>query len=342
MRIDLGYATAMFHRGDELGSTAIAHSSPGPAGNHQPTLTEPAALAAVEGNRWPVVLAGYPDHRPGPDHEEPLQRMRRCIDPIRTVADVSETIDELKTYRLVESRRRAHSRLNRFPGGLAIVGDALPSVNPAYGQSLTLSALAANALDAYLRSAPCPRDPARTYIRLAETVVESAWQLSTAADLAQPHVTGPYPPPLPHTEVGRRQAHRGVRERSRREHPVHGSREHATAAEGPDQPPLPDPGSPHTAQQLRRPGTWERALDRAGTHEPQARRGYTAQLQAVRRFAPAEYLTARLLLPTPLQPDPTPSPWSPSYTRPTTGTTADSTPSARKHCSDGRTPRTRL
>ncbi|MFH8628183.1 hypothetical protein ACH4A8_40935 [Streptomyces vietnamensis] len=193
MRIDLGYATAMFHRGDELGSTAIAHSTPGPAGNHQPTLTEPAALAAVEGNRWPVVLAGYPDHRPGPDHEEPLQRMRRCIDPIRTVADVSETIGELKTYRLVESRQRAHSRLNRFPGGLAIVGDALPSVNPAYGQSLTLSALAANALDAYLRSAPSPRDPARTYIRLAETVVESAWQLSTAADLAQPHVTGPYP-----------------------------------------------------------------------------------------------------------------------------------------------------
>ncbi|WP_314621278.1 NAD(P)/FAD-dependent oxidoreductase [Streptomyces stackebrandtii] len=102
-------------------------------------------------------------------------------------------IGEVKTYRFVESRQRAHSRLNRFPGGLVVVGDALASVNPIYGQGLTLSALAANALGAYLRSAASPRDPAWAYFRLAEAVVEGAWQLSTAADLAQPHVTDPYP-----------------------------------------------------------------------------------------------------------------------------------------------------
>lgn len=48
---------------------------------------------------------------------------------------------------------------------------------------------------------------------------------------------------------------------------------------------------------------WERVLDRADVHDPEARQGYTAQLQAVRRFAPAEYLAARLLLPSPVQPD---------------------------------------
>ncbi|MFE5913611.1 NAD(P)/FAD-dependent oxidoreductase [Streptomyces wedmorensis] len=193
MRIDLGYATALFHRGDELGSTVIAHSSPGPASDYQPALTEPGALAAVEGERWSVVLAGYADHRPGPDREEFLRRMRRCVAPIRTVADGSEMIGDVKTYRFVESRRRVHSRLNRFPGGLVVVGDALASVNPVYGQGLTLSALAANALGAYLRSNPSPRDPAWGYFRLAEAIVDGAWQLSTAADLAQPHVTGPYP-----------------------------------------------------------------------------------------------------------------------------------------------------
>ncbi|MFF2571001.1 FAD-dependent oxidoreductase [Streptomyces sp. NPDC058084] len=193
MRVDLGYATAMFHRGDELGSTVIAHSSPGPASNYQPTLTEPGALAAVEGERWSVVLAGYADHRPGPDREEFLRRMRRCVAPLRTVADVSEMIGDIRTYRFVESRRRVHSRLKRFPGGLVVVGDALASVNPVYGQGLTLAALEANALGAYLRSHPDPQNPAWDYFRLAETVVDGAWQLSTAADLAQPHVTGPYP-----------------------------------------------------------------------------------------------------------------------------------------------------
>ncbi|MET9427812.1 MULTISPECIES: FAD-dependent monooxygenase [unclassified Streptomyces] len=193
MRIDLGYATAMFHRGTELGSTVIAHSSPGPASNYQPTVTEPGALAAVEGDRWSVVLAGYADHRPGPDHKEFLRRMRRCVAPLQTVADTSAMIGDVKTYRFVESRRRVHTRLCRFPGGLVVVGDALASVNPVYGQGLTLAALAANALGAYLGSTPSPQSPAWDYFRLAEAVVEGAWQLSTVADLAQPHVTGPYP-----------------------------------------------------------------------------------------------------------------------------------------------------
>ncbi|MGA4803209.1 NAD(P)/FAD-dependent oxidoreductase [Streptomyces lavendulocolor] len=193
MRIDLGYATAVFRRGDELGNTVIAHSSPGPASGYRPTLTEPGALAAVEGDRWSVVLAGYADHRPGPDPEEFLRRMRRCVSPIRTVADTSEMIGDVKTYRFVESRRRVHTRLSRFPGGLVVVGDALASVNPVYGQGLTLSALAANALGAHLRSTPSPQAPAWDYFRLAESVIDGAWQLSTAADLAQPHVTGPYP-----------------------------------------------------------------------------------------------------------------------------------------------------
>lgn len=193
MRIDLGYATASFRRGDELGSTVIAHSSPGPASDYQPTLTEPGALAAVEGDRWSVVLAGYADHRPGPDPEEFLRRMRRCVTPIRTVADGCEMLGEVRTYRFVESRRRVHSRLSRFPGGLAVIGDSLASVNPVYGQGLTLAALEANALGVHLRSAPSLRDPSWDYFRLAEAVVDGAWQLSTAADLAQPHVTGPYP-----------------------------------------------------------------------------------------------------------------------------------------------------
>ncbi|GAA3081972.1 hypothetical protein GCM10017562_59170 [Streptomyces roseofulvus] len=48
---------------------------------------------------------------------------------------------------------------------------------------------------------------------------------------------------------------------------------------------------------------WKGVLDVAGVRERQARRGYTDQCQGVRRFAPAEYLAARLLLPARLQPD---------------------------------------
>ncbi|MFF5974501.1 squalene/phytoene synthase family protein [Streptomyces sp. NPDC012769] len=47
---------------------------------------------------------------------------------------------------------------------------------------------------------------------------------------------------------------------------------------------------------------WKRALGRAGIGEPRLRRDYTEQRRAVRRFAPAEYAAARLLLPAGLLP----------------------------------------
>ncbi|WP_418955289.1 squalene/phytoene synthase family protein [Streptomyces tritici] len=48
---------------------------------------------------------------------------------------------------------------------------------------------------------------------------------------------------------------------------------------------------------------WNRVLDRAGVPDPGLRRDYTLQRRAVRRYRPAEYTAARLLLPAALLPD---------------------------------------
>ncbi|MEU5193705.1 hypothetical protein AB0G86_06525 [Streptomyces scabiei] len=193
MRVDLGYATATFSRGSELPGSVIVHSSPGPASNYLPTLCEPAAMAAVEGNRWMVVLVGYADHRPGADPKEFLARMRRCVGPIQEVADRCEMEEgSLSSFHFRESQRRRFEELDRLPGGLAVMGDALASVNPIYGQGLTLATLQASCLALHLRSGD-PQLPSWGYFRRAAAVVKPAWELSTTADLAQPHVTGPYP-----------------------------------------------------------------------------------------------------------------------------------------------------
>ncbi|MFH9727661.1 FAD-dependent oxidoreductase [Streptomyces sp. NPDC017254] len=193
MRVDLGYATARFARGSELPDTVIAHATPGPASAYQPTLCEPGALAAVEDDAWSVVLAGYADHRPGRDRSDFLARMKRCVAPLRRVAESCEMLGEVEPFHFRESRRRRFTALGRFPGGLVVIGDALATVNPVYGQGLTLATLQASSLAVHLRSGASPHAPARGYFRRAEVVVDAAWQLSTTADLAQPHVTGPYP-----------------------------------------------------------------------------------------------------------------------------------------------------
>ncbi|MFC0843360.1 NAD(P)/FAD-dependent oxidoreductase [Streptomyces noboritoensis] len=193
MTVDLGYATASFHRGDELPGTVIAHSMPGPASAYLPARCEPGALAAVEGDRWSVVLAGYADYRPGRGPQEFLTRLRRCVAPLREVAERCAMDGDVRTFHFPESRRRRFTQLTRFPGGLVAVGDSVASVNPIYGQGLTLATLQASSLSAHLRTGADPHAPAWEYFRRVRTVVDAAWQLSTTADLAQPHVTGPYP-----------------------------------------------------------------------------------------------------------------------------------------------------
>ncbi|MFJ3786915.1 NAD(P)/FAD-dependent oxidoreductase [Streptomyces sp. NPDC090093] len=201
MRIDLGYATARFTRAGllpdtyrELDDLVVAHSIPGPASGYQPTHTETGAVAAIEGEAWSVVLAGYADHKPSAAPEEFLARMHRCIEPLREVAETCKMIGEPEAYTFSESRRRRFTDLSRFPAGLIVVGDAMASVNPVYGQGLTLATLQASSLAAHLRSGASVREPAWDYFRRADVVVNAAWDLSTTADLVQPHVKGPYPP----------------------------------------------------------------------------------------------------------------------------------------------------
>ncbi|WP_434598529.1 FAD-dependent oxidoreductase [Streptomyces sp. A5-4] len=193
MRISLGYATARFHRGEELPTTVIAHATPGPANNYLPALCEPGALVAVEHQRWNVVIAGYDDYRPGRDADAFRKRMLRSVEPLQQVARSCEMDGEPTAYHFRESQRRHYANLPRFPAGLVALGDALASVNPIYGQGMTLATLQAAALARHLTSGTPANRPARHYFRSTAAVIDAAWKVTTTADLAQPHVNGPYP-----------------------------------------------------------------------------------------------------------------------------------------------------
>ncbi|MGX6608132.1 hypothetical protein ACWKSP_39330 [Micromonosporaceae bacterium Da 78-11] len=90
-------------------------------------------------------------------------------------------------------RRRDFHLIGRFPAGLVAIGDAVASFNPVYGQGMTSAALHASALSELLRSGPDLSAPATAYFDRVRVVVDAAWEMSTFADLALPHVDGPYP-----------------------------------------------------------------------------------------------------------------------------------------------------
>jgi 2-polyprenyl-6-methoxyphenol hydroxylase-like FAD-dependent oxidoreductase len=102
-------------------------------------------------------------------------------------------IGSVATYHQADSRRRDFHELDRLPGGLVAVGDAVASFNPIYGQGMTSAALHASCISSYLRSGHSPHEPAHAYFDQVRVIVDAAWQTSTLTDLALPHVDGPYP-----------------------------------------------------------------------------------------------------------------------------------------------------
>ncbi|TDC38173.1 FAD-dependent monooxygenase [Micromonospora sp. KC213] len=190
MTVHLNYATAVFRR-DEPHPTfpiVLALHSPG-----RPADVAGAAFFAIENGRWMAMMAGYQDSRPGRTADDFVRRLREQFPPeFGEVAD-NEMLGDVQTYRHADSRRRDFHALRRFPARLVSVGDAVASFNPVYGQGMTAAALHAACLSLYLRSRPDLDVPARRFLDLQKVVVEAAWSTSTSADLALPHVDGPYP-----------------------------------------------------------------------------------------------------------------------------------------------------
>ncbi|MFC3502497.1 FAD-dependent oxidoreductase [Micromonospora krabiensis] len=190
MTVDLNYATALFRRHEVEPDPALVLAL------HSPSTSSDvagAAFFAVEDGRWMAMMAGYAANRPGRTAEDFVRRLREQFPPEFGALADNEMVGDVQTYRHADSRRRDYHALTRFPAGLLSVGDAVASFNPVYGQGITAAALHAACLTTYLRSGPDLRRPARRFFDLQKVVVDAAWSISTSADLALPHVAGPYP-----------------------------------------------------------------------------------------------------------------------------------------------------
>lgn len=189
LQVDVRYLSARFKRSDDWTGphNGICRYSPffesrGLAG---------AAVSAIENQQWTVMLAYF-----GSPADDFLARCRE-LPPIFREAVSGELLGEVVPYRHPDSRWRHFEALDRFPARLAVVGDAVASFNPVYGQGMSSAALHASCLSEYLRSGL----DVRHFFELQKVIVEAAWRTSTAGDAARLGIAKP-----PATEQERRVA----------------------------------------------------------------------------------------------------------------------------------------
>lgn len=103
-----------------------------------------------------------------------------------------ELIGEVLRYQMPHSLRRRFERLRRLPRGLLVLGDALTSFNPIYGQGMTIAACEALALQQELEQHG-PEVEARRFFRAAARLIDNPWQVAVGGDLSIDSVPGHRP-----------------------------------------------------------------------------------------------------------------------------------------------------
>lgn len=165
-----------------------------------PERPRPGVLIAQEPDpqgraRWVVGVGGYQGDHPIATPEGMLERARAIGNPeITALTESGRRIGPVMRYAFPSSLRRRYERLREVPRGFLVMGDALTSFNPIYGQGMTVAACEAMVLREVL--ARGLEHPAPAFFKAAARIIDVPWDLTVGGDLALPMVPGPRPMPV--------------------------------------------------------------------------------------------------------------------------------------------------
>ncbi len=183
--VDMAYATVVVDRPPEDRRLLLSLPSP-------PT-PRGGGVFPVEDGRWLVTLQGLHGDHPSTDRDDYLEFATSLPGPpIASIAAERDWLTDVNLHPFPSAVRRRYGDLERFPDGLLVIGDAIASFNPIYGQGMSVAALEALALHHLLAECQQTPHPDRYFEAVAD-IVDTAWLLSVGRDFAFEATSGPKP-----------------------------------------------------------------------------------------------------------------------------------------------------
>jgi 2-polyprenyl-6-methoxyphenol hydroxylase-like FAD-dependent oxidoreductase len=159
--------------------------------NGRPPNDRGGVLLSVDNGRWHVTLGGMAGKAPPIDEEGFLQWAQELADPsIYEAMRIAQPLTPIRGYGTPENHLRHFERMQRWPTGFIVTGDAVCAFNPIYGQGMTVSAFDAMVLKRCLQeqqNSPRVNFEHHFQQQLAESIA-TPWLLATSEDLRWPTV----------------------------------------------------------------------------------------------------------------------------------------------------------
>jgi 2-polyprenyl-6-methoxyphenol hydroxylase-like FAD-dependent oxidoreductase len=183
--VDLAYGTVTIER---------------PVGETQAYLCAPDAPDTKGGTAIPVenggllvTLFGMHGDHPPTDKDSYIEFAGELASPeLATLLKGREWISkDISRYPFPSSQWRHYERLDRFPGGLVVTGDAIASFNPIYGQGMSAAAL--DALQLHHTIADGADNIGLRFFERVESHIETIWRTAVGADFEFDETEGPKP-----------------------------------------------------------------------------------------------------------------------------------------------------
>ncbi|MFF8570786.1 NAD(P)/FAD-dependent oxidoreductase [Streptomyces sp. NPDC015408] len=155
-----------------------------------------AMVMPVEGDRWLVSCGGSRGGEPPADPEGFLRYTLDLPDPlVGRLISGAEPLTDVHLSRSTSNVRRYLEKAPVWPERFVVLGDALGTFNPAYGQGMSVAAFGARVLGRELDRTGGVDAPglARRVLRGAARSVDAAWSMAVGQDVLYPGVRGGRP-----------------------------------------------------------------------------------------------------------------------------------------------------
>jgi 2-polyprenyl-6-methoxyphenol hydroxylase-like FAD-dependent oxidoreductase len=188
--IDLAYATGRF----QLSADALPDHPMLYIVGPPPEKTRVGVVFQVEDGIVFGGLAGYHGDYPPTELDAFLEYAKSLSQPdVFHVLSRAKLCGPISQFRIPTAVRRHYRKMRRFPAGILPIGDGICSLDPAFGQGMTVAALEAEILSRCLRGGSRDEALRRAYLRAVDTCVDAPWTVCCAENFKYPQTSGPRP-----------------------------------------------------------------------------------------------------------------------------------------------------